>query len=75
MDDGEQLAARIGVVPLEGIFSRPGTRFLHALEEDETWTVHPSGYGIIVARTHAPPLWVRIVDGEVVKTVIEPAHG
>lgn len=74
MDDGAALAERLGVVPVERML-RPGTKLLHALEPDEHWTVHPSGYGIVVVRTHAPPMWVRVVDGEVVKTVVESVNG
>lgn len=73
--EGAALAERLRVVPLEHVFSRPGTHFLHALEEGEQWMVHPSGYGIIVARPAALPMWIRVVDGAVVKTVIEPLHG
>jgi hypothetical protein len=67
--------ARIGIDPGSPEGDRgvstvlQGALLLHTLQPGEDWRAHPAG-GIIVVHPERDPLWVREVDGEVVKEVL-----
>lgn len=48
-----------------------GAKVLHTLQEGEDWNLHPKG-GIIVVHPQREPVWVREVDGEIVRETLRP---
>jgi hypothetical protein len=65
----------VDIGPTTNIIRQPGCRFLRELAKGETWCVHPSGNGIVIAHPERPLIWVRVDDGDVVEEVVQPAPG
>lgn len=56
------LVARVG----------PDIKFFRDLFDGETWIVHPSGNGIVVAHPDRPPMWCRCEDDQYRQDFIAP---